>query len=153
VHCSDFIAVNTAELPLNTKISGTETEYDSLAKIIAQLKHLNLYGNTGNNDIELGTGSSKIKPYSEEGELVGLEIDGTYYRLPGTENIDGGVASTPDSEYTSEYGGGNAGTFTSITNGSGSSQQIPLPPSEDGKYRLECEVADGIIVYSWVAIE
>lgn len=150
VHCADLVVSNKATLPVDTKIAGVEADYNSLQKIITQLKNLNLYGTTGVGDT---SGNGRVTPKVEEGVLVGLEIDGVYYKLPdGSEDIDGGNARTSPEEYSPiPYDGGNASTWGD-SGGSGGTV-IPLPPDTNGRYRLECEVADGIIVYTWVPIE
>lgn len=140
MHCSDFVASNSAKIPANTTIIGVDTEFNSLAKIIAQLKSLSLYGSLDGADGEKI--ASAVTAVTTDGELSGLNINGVVYPVTASgmsDIINGGTASTPDSEYTSTYGGGDA---TSLP------EEIPSPPTNvDGTYTLQCIMENGIAHY------
>jgi len=143
VHCSDFIASNSAKLPADTIITGVEAEFNSLTKIISQLKNLNLYGSLSGADGDKI--ASAVRAVTTNGELSGLEINGTIYPVTASgmsDIINGGTADTPDSAYTSTYGGGDA---TSLP------EEIPSPPTTDGTYTLQCIMENGIAHYRWIS--
>ena len=140
VHCSDFIVSNSAKLPADTTITGVDTEFNSLTKIISQLKNLNLYGSLSGADGDKI--ASAIRAVTTGGELSGLEINGVIYPITSSglsDIINGGMADTPDSAYTSTYGGGNAASLP---------EEIPSPPTDvDGVYTLQCIMENGVAHY------
>lgn len=78
VNCLDLTVVNSATLPLGTKISTTDTEYNTLEKLINKFKDISLYG-TG------AEGEAKVEA-NPAGEarlgLTSIKIDNTIYSLP-----------------------------------------------------------------------
>lgn len=63
VNCLDLTVVNSATLPLGTKISITDTEYNTLEKIINKIKDLELYGS----DSEIVKGADIPEPPKANG--------------------------------------------------------------------------------------